>query len=186
MSLCGASHRALGTDHSRVSDSVNSQPESHKVKLQRQAPHAAAAAEQASLVYPVSSCLVLSPRPAAHTPQLTSCPSFRPQLRSHLSMKTSRLWLFQCFNNQALGLHLKQYHALCECSLTYHRPAVSLYTLFPDEKTKVQRYQATKVATAGDPEPLGTKAVPFTTQPLLGLAVPVGAERTTNVHACLL
>ena len=41
-------------------------------------------------------------------------------------------------------------------------------TLFPDKKTKVQRYQVTKVATAGDPVPLGTEAMPFTTQPPLG------------------
>lgn len=58
-------------------------------------------------------------------------------------------------------------------------------TLFPDKKTKVQRYQVTKVATAGDPVPLGTEAMPFTTQPPLGLAVPLGTERINQVHACL-
>lgn len=76
---------------------MNSQPESHKVKLQRQVPHAAAARPHfCTPCCPDSGC---SPHP-----RLTSCPSFGPQLRNHLSGKTFRVCLLEWipFNSQAL------------------------------------------------------------------------------------
>lgn len=137
-------------------------------------------------MYPVSSCLLLSPRPipCLH-PQLTSCSPFRPQLSSHLSTKTSGMCLFQCLNNQALGLHLKQCHVR-GVNLPSLTVALQCHcvTLFPDKKTKVQRYQATKVATVGDSVPLGTKALPFTTQSLPGPGSTLG-DRENQSSPCL-